>query len=285
MKSILISWLAFAMVLYSATTYADDTQYEVPLGEAKVGQWSFSLLAGYAEIKNPLNKHDDIKTYVLPTWSYYGDNFYIDNTTIGYSLLETDNLLFDLSGYLNEDGALFNLDHANLSFLDISHYVPRVEKLRPNAPEPTFDKIERNFSYMAGISIHWINDYIQARLVYGKDVTAGHGGEEVTFSLFNYYHLGDFKFNWQLGAVRKSQQLVEYYYQFRPEEINGFKSSYKFNAVNNKFAQIAASYQLSKQFDLVLSVKKTWLDEGLLITPLVAKDSYIKWVAGINYKF
>ncbi|MEW6981934.1 MipA/OmpV family protein [Colwelliaceae bacterium 6471] len=271
-------------MFYSATTYADNTEYEVPIGEAEVGQWSFSLLAGYAAIENPLNKHDDIKTYLLPTWSYYGERFYIDNTTIGYSIIETDSLLFDFSGYLNEEGALFNLDNANLSFLDISNYVPRKD-MRPNAPKPVFENIERNFSYMVGAAVQWPNEYIQARLVYGKDVTAGHGGEEFTFSLFNYYHLGNFKLNWQLGAVRKSQQLVEYYYQFRPEEINGFESPYKFKDITNKFVQVAASYQLSKNFDLVLSVKKTWLDEELLTTPLVAKDSYIKWIAGFNYKF
>ncbi|MEW6990826.1 MipA/OmpV family protein [Colwelliaceae bacterium 6441] len=281
--------MCFWILLFSPEqTFANDKNIEAlaaPLGEAVVDQWNFSLLVGYAAIENPLTKRDNIDTYLLPTWSYYGEHFYIDNTSIGYSLIEKDTFLLDVSGYLNEEGAIFNLDNANLSFLDISNYVPK-KNWRPNAPEPEYEKIERDFTYMAGVTIHWLNEYIQARLVYGKDISVGHNGEELTLSLFNYYQYGNFKINWQLGAVRKSKKLVDYYFDFRPNEINGVTDTgLDLTAITNTFAQVAVSYKISENWDYVISVKQTWLDDTLLISPILAKDDYFKVLTGINYKF
>ncbi|WP_206483756.1 MipA/OmpV family protein [Thalassotalea sp. G2M2-11] len=286
MKVKFIGLFVFTLLLSVEQAFANQQTNDIPIGEASVGEWSFALLGGYAAIENPLKERDSLETYVLPTWSYYGENFYIDNTTLGYSLIETDTLLFDIAGYLNEDGALFNLGNDNLSFLDISNYVPRKNVLRPGYVEPVFADIERDFSYMAGASIQWLNEYIQARFVYGKDISVGHHGEEITFSLFNYYQFGHVKLNWQLGAVRKSRTLVEYYYDLTSDEIGNLTSTgLTFDSITNTYGQIAVSYQLTRHLDFVISVKKTWLDDQLLISPLVEKDSYLKGVAGINYKF
>lgn len=283
MKTVLFGFLAVLVLICSIPVSAKE-HTEAQFGEAVIGEWNFAVLAGYAAIENPLNKRDTIDTYILPTWSYYGENLYIDNMSVGYSLIESETLLFDISGYLNEDGALFNLDHANLSFLDITNYVPRVS-IRPSANPIVFEEIERDFSYMAGFSLQWPNDYIQARLTLAKDISQGHNGEEITFSLFNYYQIGDLKFHWQLGAIRKSKTLVEYYYQFTEDELGGNPSPYQFDDAINTFAQIALNYQITNHLSLVFSIKRTWLDEQLLETPLVDKGQYLKGVTGINYKF
>ncbi|WP_448569216.1 MipA/OmpV family protein [Thalassotalea ganghwensis] len=270
--------------LFSRHLFAQQAE-PPPIGETVVGQWNFSVLAGYAVIENPLKNRDDIDTHLLPTWSYYGDRFYIDNTSLGYSLVEQEQFILDVVGYLNEEGAYFNLDNAQWSFLDVSNFVPHRDKLRPNRKPIVYEEIERDFSYMAGISMVWPNDWLQAKLTYGQDISAGHHGAEVSLDLFNYYQLGNFQFSWQLGAVYKNRTLVEYYYQYRPEELGGFDSPYKFDHVVNSHLQLAVSYRLSTSFDLVLSLKQTWLDEGVMSSKLVEKDRYLKGLVGVNFKF
>ena len=272
------------LFLVSRQLFAQQAE-SPPIGQTVVGQWNFSLLAGYAVIENPLKNREDIDTHILPTWSYYGDRFYIDNTSIGYSLVEKEQFILDVVGYLNEDGAYFNLDNATWSFLDVSNFVPHRDKLRPNRTPIVYEQIERNFSYMTGLSMVWPNDWVQAKLTYGQDISAGHHGSEVSIDLFNYYQFDKFQLSWLIGAVYKSRSLVEYYYQYRPEEIGGFDSPYQFEHAINSHAQIALSYQLTQSFDLVLSIKQVWLDKGIMVSKLVEQDHYVKGLVGVNYKF
>ncbi|MGL5396531.1 MAG: MipA/OmpV family protein, partial [Shewanella sp.] len=49
------------------------------------GDWQISLAAGYGALENPRAKVENINTWILPTWYYYGENFYVENFTLGYS--------------------------------------------------------------------------------------------------------------------------------------------------------------------------------------------------------
>jgi len=282
-----IVYFFFVLLLLANHVIAND-ELDIPLGKTSIKQWNFSLLSGYAVIENPLKSKKNLDTYFLPTWSYYGEKLYIDNTTLGYSIIEEESFLFDIVGYLNDDGALFNTGSDNWSFLDISSFIPSKIPIRPGRTIE-YSKIERDFSYMGGLTIQWPNQWLQARLTYGKDISVGHNGEEITLSLFNYYRYKPLNINlsWQVGATYKNKTLIEYYYQFKPKEVgHSFSNSfYKLDSAINVYAHIALTRPVTDSLDLVFSIKKTWLDSILLNTPMVEDSTYLKGVLGINYKF
>lgn len=73
--------------------------------------FEFSLAMGGGAIINPLNGGDNIPLIILPSISYYGEQFYLENTEIGYTLTETRDYSFSLTAGLNGEKALFSRWH------------------------------------------------------------------------------------------------------------------------------------------------------------------------------
>ncbi len=82
-----------------------------------VNEFRLALALGYGRLDNPRVHAKPIETFLLPSWSYYSERFYLENFTLGYSLYESDNWLFDLQTKLNEDGFFFEFDGLNKLFL------------------------------------------------------------------------------------------------------------------------------------------------------------------------
>ncbi len=250
-----------------------------------VRDWGVDIGLGYAAIDNPLNKREALETYVVPQWYYYGKRFYIENLELGYTLLEEDFLLLDLVGYLNDDGVLFNVDNKEISILDVSNLIPNVGRPRPGEPIE-FEKIERKFSYMAGLQLFLLTDYVDLKFVYAKDVSVGHDGKETLFSLRKSYQQGDFRFFWEAGLVLKSPELNNYYYGLRAEE-RGLRRDTDVTDVSltNYFVKLAGTYRISQRVTGVISLHHTGMNEDLLISPLLRKDHYLSGFVGINVHF
>lgn len=119
------------------------------------GEWQISLAVGYGLLENPRVKVDNISSWVLPSWYYYGENFYVENFTLGYSLYESESFIIDLQTRFNEDGFFYEFDGLNKLLLsDILGFTPVNESLNPKIK--TFEEIERNLSYLAGLNAIWV---------------------------------------------------------------------------------------------------------------------------------
>ncbi|WP_164078367.1 MipA/OmpV family protein [Alteromonas facilis] len=250
-----------------------------------VSDWGIDIGLGYAGIENPLNKRGSLESYVLPQWYYYGERFYVENLELGYSLYENDYLLVDAVSYLNDDGVLFNSDKKAVSFLDVSKFVPNIGMPIFGRPIELTD-IERDFTYMAGIQVFWLNDYLEVKFVRAKDISIGHEGFESQLSVQKSYQWQDFKLFWELGGIRKSANINNYYYGVRAEE-SGLRRDALVAAesLNNYFVKIATTYRLSESTSAVVSLHHTWIDDELLISPLLLKDKYLSGFVGINVHF
>ncbi len=252
------------------------------------GQLHFALAVGYGGIENPRAKSDNITTYALPNWSYYDERFYVENFTLGYSLYESDRFQIDLQTQLNEDGIFFKYDGWNkVFFSDIITYSPRklpISNSKNQVPEVA---IERHLSYLGGLRAAWLTPYIDINLGYYHDISGVHQGNEIHFKLRKSLGLKWGALAFELGAIRKSNNLVSYYYQFKPEELAGTRFSIKDHHSDaiNYHSSAVVNLPLWRDINFVSIVTYTWLGNGISDKLMIEKDSYLSGFIGVSYAF
>ncbi|MCW8876797.1 MAG: MipA/OmpV family protein, partial [Kangiellaceae bacterium] len=148
-------------------------------------KFNFDLLLGSFHMNSPVNTDEDVELFVIPKISYYGDNFYFENTTLGYSLVENEKWTLDLLSQFNLDAVYFhtNNDELNtfLNFLSADVLI-----ILPFDPDIPFIE-ERDYSYMAGLAARWhfAHGY-DVNLKLTRDVSGVHDGVEADFSLSHF---------------------------------------------------------------------------------------------------
>ncbi|WP_127019578.1 MipA/OmpV family protein [Rheinheimera mangrovi] len=269
-------------------------------------KWQFSLSAGQGLLTTPLAGRADLKGNLLPTVSYYGERFYLENSYVGYSLLEQENWYIDLVGSLNEDGMFFELDGTNkfgwwdaLGFHRTSFIGDQpgleVQPSRgsfgtfPANDEPiasnSYQDIKRNLSYMGGISLNWLTNFFDIRLSALKDVSGVHHGQEHHLTIRKNYQFEQWSWQFRAGLTYKDQKLNNYYYNLRPEEVNQMQPQFKLSGTWHYFYGITLSYQLTPEWALLAYWQRNVLDDALLQSRLLARDSYYGRFVGVRYSF
>lgn len=261
------------------TTQADE------LNKVHSGDWQFSVAVGYGILENPRVKVDNVTTYILPTWYYYDENFYVENFTLGYSLYEQDSFVLDIQGQLNDDGLFFELDGINKLFLsDVLGYTSIKQPIRPGK-KIDYKSIDRSISYLAGISATWYNPIVDLTAGYFHDLTNVHNGNELQLSLRKKFIWTSFAFGLELGATRKSDNLISYYYSLTEEELAGSFSPYTPEAATNLHIKAVFNLPINNTLMLVASLKQTYLDDSIQQSFLINQSTYFAGFVGINYAF
>ncbi|QYJ89269.1 MipA/OmpV family protein [Shewanella halotolerans] len=275
----LLSGLIFLTVFFLYEARAEEQ-----IDDITTGEFHFTLALGYGGIENPRAKSDDITTYALPSWSYYDDRFYVENFTLGYSLYESDSLLVDLQTRLNEDGFFFELDGWNKVFLsDILGFKPNKQPIfGPAIPEVP---IERNISYLGGLSTTWLTPYSDFTLGYFHDISGVHQGNEIHLKAkksmaFSWGALG-----FEVGAIRKSSQLISYYYHFTEEELGRSRVQQPQSAAINYHTSGVVNVPLWQDINFVAIITYTWLGDEITKNLMIEKDGYLSGFIGVSYAF
>ncbi|ASK68149.1 structural protein MipA [Shewanella bicestrii] len=248
------------------------------------GDWQISLAAGYGALENPRAKVDNVNTWILPTWYYYGENFYVENFTLGYSLYESDNFIVDLQTRFNEDGFFYEFDGLNKLLLsDIVGYTPVKQPINPKVVK--FEEIERNLSYLGGVNTTWVTPYLDVSLGYFHDITGVHQGNEIQLRLkrsqaFSWGALG-----LEVGAIRKSENLVSYYYKLTKEEQGPLRSKYQPSATINYHARTVVNVPIFDNVNFVGILEYTWLGQEITDSVLIDKSGYLSGFVGFSYDF
>ena len=279
---LLVTCLGFSGNLFANTT--------LPAAQTEPGRWEISLSLGHGQVTTPLTNRDDLQGSVLPAISYYGERFFIENSFVGYSLIERDNWYLDLVGGLNDDGFFFELDGVNQfgwwDALGIERgYNTIIEGEGPAYPPDSYQDIERHLSYMAGASVSWLTEIAELRLTLLTDISGVHHGQEQHLSLRKSYNYPQWQVRWQLGALHKDQQINNYYYNLRPKELDQTESWFRLTDSWQYFYAFTLQYQFDSNWAIQAFWQKNQLDEDLLISPLLAKDHYYSRFIGVRYSF
>lgn len=257
------------------------------LQQVSAGDWQISLAAGYGILENPRAKTEDIKTYVLPSWYYYGERFYVENFTLGYSLYENDWLTVDLQGQLNDDGIFFEYDGVGKLLLsDIMGFTPiRTPITRPGRNIEPPPSVERKLSYMAGISATWYTPAFDLTSGLFYDVTKVHKGYEWQLSAKKAFGWSWGAAGIEAGGVYKSADLVDYYYNVRQEEIGLPIRIRPLDAATNWYVRAVLNIPISDSLTFVTTLKHTQLGKSIRDSVLIAEDDYFAGFLGVSYSF
>lgn len=254
--------------------------------DVDVDQWHFSVFVGEGKVTNPLRKLDDLKINAFPSFKYYGEKFFIDNTTIGYTLVEQEHLFIDVVGLLNDDG-LFHYFDANDNYTLFNIFGLKGGGGIRGFDESTFKAISRDVSYLAGLNISFFTDYIDAQVGYFTDITGVHNGSELRVSLSK-----NFTFKWlelylEVGQVQKSKALVDYYYTMQKEELSSLNllTKYEADVATNTYYKAQLDVPISESFTFVASIKKTELGTNIKDSVLITESDYLSSFIGLRYDF
>lgn len=272
---------AAALALASATSLADDT--------ISTGQWQFAVAVGYGYLDNPRTKAQPIETYALPSWRYYGEQLYVDNFTLGFSVAESDNYYVDLQSKLNEDGLFFELDGvANLLATDL--FGIKDQKQEINRPGKVvvpvvYSDIKRNVSYLAGGVAGWYSPLGELSFGAFNDISSVHNGSELQLRYKYTWQLLSMQWGLELGLTHKSTELVRYYYQVTDSERQKITYAYQPRAALNSHIRLVANKALAKHWSLVAVAEYNHLGNGISDSPLMDQSHYLSGFAGISYTF
>jgi len=249
--------------------------------QPEVGEWNISLSLGYGQVESIIANVDDYDLYILPRVSYYGENFFLENTTMGYSLYEDQNFYIDLVGRLNEDGIYIKLeDFGVFSAMGIQ---PPLRN--PRLPPPP--NVDRDISYLAGFATNYELAGVNFRAGYYHDVTDVHNGYEVDLVVSKSFLLAD---NWSLylsaGANHKSKKLLNYYYGTTIDEgVNRFFTYQPDSAGNNYSFSMNSEYTLNNNWAWQLLFKRTLLSDEITDSMIIDKNHTDTYFLGVKYTF
>ncbi|MDP2634085.1 MULTISPECIES: MipA/OmpV family protein [unclassified Pseudoalteromonas] len=245
-----------------------------------------SITVGVGGIQNPVLNSKNFISPILPNFSYYDDNWFIDNFAVGYSLFEKNNFYFDVAGRFNEDGFFFKLDGIEKLFAAGSVSGGFKDKAKPLVPEELLTPIDRDLSYLVGLSSGYVlSNGLLVELSLMHDITNVHNGYEGQLNMFKTFRFGESLFGLELGVTYKSLDLIEYYYTVgRTEGLVRIPDYHSEKAVNYHL-KASYTYPLSDSFSVDINVKHTWLDSDLVLKPMITDNAYFSGFAGITYHF
>jgi|GEM_PF-2718821 len=258
----------------------------------EVGEWRFGIAFGAGHLSSPIAGEDDTWLPLIPRFSYYGESFFVDNFTVGYNLVETASYSFDLIAEPNLDFLHFDTaSDLQKAFVTVS--ISPMDGDPNNTEDLTlevgdYDLSDRKVSYLAGPSFRFGGEIFSVSANYKKEVLGESNGREAEVE-FSYQKIGEnWRFRAAVGAVWKSQEVVDYYYGISESETPAFFEHLAFTATEsalNPFVNLELQVQYSHAYTFIISLKRELLDKSVTQSPIVDTDTVNSFFIGVGYEF
>lgn len=297
-------------------------EYEAPLDDAPplvaVGQWQISAALGYGQRSNVLLGEDDFDIYLIPSIKYYGESFFFENGTLGFTLNENANQAWSVVAELNPYVAQFYDSHLD-NFFAIDNLngnslaeVPTLgtssdftEDLSEGPLQPA-DGPEREYiqqitlnkpdwSVDLGIQHNWFFDNgtsLISQLF--TDVSSEHQGHRFEWLFSGSFStdssqerrvIGQWHGMWQLGVSIMDDKSSQYYFGIDERHTDIKDIYYQTDWAFNPLASITLFYPLNENMRLVGFAKYQHLDDTIYQSPKVNEHGISTFYFGVAYDF
>lgn len=256
-----------------------------------IGEWQLGVSVGLGARTNPIIDNDDIPLILLPSISYYGEKFFIENLDVGYTLIDSEKLMLNALVTPSYDRVFFERwDLGNLldDFSSPSAGDGATSGFEPGEPTgPTLaENVElksRKFSLLGGLELSGEIGTGQIQVSVLNDLSDVHSGQEVRFAYAQPISQSDW--NLTLGFTWKDADMTDYYYGVDADEANASRNAYQADASLNPFIRI--NWRQSNQKDSFwrFGIEYQKLDSSIGDSPLVDKDYVITAFVGKQYNF
>ena len=258
-----------------------------------IGQWHVSVALGGGVLTNPLNGRDNIPLVIIPSISYYGEHFFLENNSLGYTFKENANIAISAITQLNREKAFFSKSSfdnvlVDNSFNSIDDLIgpeedSRLEQVNANDVE------KRQWAIDGGVQINWFidaNSEIKIKLLHDiNQVYNGFNGQVAYKKLFRFQAINKATFNLTLGANWQSKQLVDYYYGTRPQQGLSKTQEYQGSSAVNPFIKLATHYYINQHWAFKAQLQREFLASAITASPLVGDKTIDTAFVGVVYAF
>lgn len=268
------------IVLLFISSFSEDT-YACESNCVFENTWAVGLGIGLGNYSNPLHDGKDRSLSALPSFYYYGEKLYIENTEIGYVLEENNNWLISLKGKFNNDGLYFN--ESAFDSLIISGLLGPGNFGEPD--KVSVNEVDRDYSYLAGLSSkYFLNDNIRFSLAAYHDVTGVHDGYSITGGTDFIWFRDSWSFQAGVAIEFFDSDLNNYYYGLREEDGTSYLEV-KLGSNSNISASAHFAYRLNENFSIIASYSYQKLGSAMTISPLVEDHHATIFFIGISGQY
>ncbi|WP_448550364.1 MipA/OmpV family protein [Thalassotalea fusca] len=282
--------LAILALFVSVQTYAQCNSQDAEC--VPVGDWQFSVALGAGVLTNPLHGGKHIPLVVIPYVSYYGEKFFIENTTAGFTLV--DNPTWNISPIiqLNNEQAFFERWHPNNIFVGNAQVSFINGEIAADNSQRSIDISEvskRNWAIDGGVLINWyINTTSQLSTELLHDISNVHQGSLATFrytKIISLNQVQDSLLKLGLGASWKSRKLTDYYYGINERDTENPMLHYLAGSGWSPNISLAYMKQLTSNWQLKANLKREFLSTAISDSPLVKTHHVDTLFFGVKYVY
>lgn len=309
-----VSYLMLCLLILCSLmmTTANQANAETCEGEECIAthQLEIAVGLGLGVRTNPLYNSDNIPLIVIPDVAWYGENWYLDNTEVGYQWHWTDRFAFETFVALNTVYADFNRGNisnfvvdgiidSSLSSAeedampgvapelpDGSHALhdPPIESGRISHLSPD-DIADRDGAGDIGVRFHWYQENAEWTFAALHDVTSVHHGSQFKVQYKYKMEVADWRLISRLSLTWKSANLHDYYYGIDSDDIRQTHLHYNAGAGVYGGLAVSAYKKITENWSWLLHMSYQSLPDAMADSPLVDKKYTITSFAGVTYRF
>lgn len=270
--------LFLTFLSFHALSAAESIDEYVP-----ANSWSVGVSVGYGSLQNPVDGREDLELSAIPEVRFYGERLSIESLDVYYSIIEAMDWSFELAGSQNLDGLYFPGE--NRSFIastnGIQNGFPGQMILELPHLQRQLQIHPRSLSYLVGGQLAH-HGPIKLMFSYKQDVSNVHHGSEITLGFEKRMHFGAVAWELSIDLLRKSKELVSYYYAVDMSHGAYAHEFYDPNSATNIVVTSNMAFPLLENIALVSSVKYEKLGRGISRSPLVARDELLSYFFGVK---
>jgi outer membrane protein len=258
------------MLLFCAGVFAEDAN------TAARSDSNMTLLLGPSVVVlDKPYKGKDAEVFPYPAAVFVYDRFYFAIDTAGYRLLANQGTATPAPG-------------TTLLYLDVIAKA-RSDGYDSGDSDALRGMHDRHESVDAGGEFGVAGDWGQVTTSFVTDALDQHNGQELRViygkRFENAFDVEGLRLTPSVGLAWQSNNLVNYYYGVRPDEVRPGRPAYRPGEAVNWLAGLDGTYQIDDRWTLLTSITIYWLDDEIRSSPIVSQDYAISLIAGVMYKF
>lgn len=259
-----------------------------------IGSWDLSLGLGIGSRKNPVLGKADTPLFIIPSFKYYGERFFIDDILAGYTVFDDgSHTMLNIVTTISYDQFYFNSDNVgdfavnaisdgdSFTFPDLGGFGTvndLIDDDDANADDVAvpvesidIDKLsDRTVSGLLGLEYEYVNDEISLSLQILRDVTNGHGGVEVRTAITHTWIKDRHYVDFSGGSIWQNQKWVDYYYGLNGADSAATTLRYQSHRdALSPFIRINWRYVLTRHWALSANYQLKQFDSPIADSPLV----------------
>jgi len=284
--AIIVLFVQFFISNFSFAQCKAESEFCVP-----VDKWGISIGLGVGLYSNPLYGSKGIPLILFPSVTYYGEKVFFQNNTLGYTLLENENIALSLVTKANSERIFFTYSSiqlqdsfvSNVEIYSSTNNVLAKKDLKINPK--TVNK--RRWALDAGLQVNWfVNESVNAQFQLFYNVNGVYDGLNANAEIMKFIKISPKSIlDFTLGVQINSANLVDYYYGVSGSDTIHNSTLYQGELSVNPHVSIGYTNKFSADWIVKTALQRKFLDRNTYSSPLV-KDRYINLVfVGFFYEF